>query len=232
MGFVTLASVIFLPLLITALAAASILALVIYLRTAADKTCRVRAMNLQHRLQGLMQELMKLNPQARRLRVQRAKAEAELAAAIASAQPAAIAAAKAQLQAVKLMQEALAGKQQLLLVDAVFERRRSEREMQAQKGRFAITRAWAQAGHATGLAVRAEPANSATPDYVITDSFTERQSANFIYEQDFSKQLPDWLRPLLMGELLRPIKNACAATLKTKEEKWKPVLKKANPSLK
>jgi hypothetical protein len=231
MGFVSMALAIFAPLFVTALIIVCIALLSIYQVTAADRICKKEAMRLQHELNGLMKNLTKLNHFAKTLRNKRELAEAQVLAAQASGNPEAIATALAFRKAVIIEQEALAAQQKDFLERAGSERQQSENRLFSQSASVGIQGLRVDPNHATTLAVRPEPANSLTPDYVEKISFKEFQSQTYRYTLNLFQAWPVWLQQhvlnhALLHDLSKPLLAACSATLSTQEENWRPILKK------
>jgi hypothetical protein len=231
MGFSNMALVIFLPVLISAIAVFSAAMMMIYQRTAVDRICKIEVMRLQHEMSGILEKLLRLNRPARTLRIQRAHAEASLTVALDSANPVAIAAAQAYRSAIITQQATLASKQQALLAEAGLAREIADRKMFSHRGEHGLRGSVPRPDHAPTLAVRPNPPDSLSPDYLLADDFRDLQSQTYDYHFDVLERLPDWLKRIFhqKGELPESMWGNCSASLKNEEKKWKPILNTANP---
>lgn len=229
MGFIHMALIVFAPLLLTILAVTMIAILSIYHITAADRVCKKEAMRLQHELSAVMKSLNKLNRRAQILRRKRDGAEKRLAAAIASGEPELIAAAEAYRRSVILEQEALALQQHRLIANAGDERELAEKRLLVQGKSWGIQNL--RAIFSSKLAVRRDPPESITPDYLEKPNFPQQQSHVFQYKLNLFQRWPQWLQQHVLShpnlrDLVTPFTTACAATLSTQEGNWKPILRK------
>lgn len=224
-----MALVITAPLLLTILAVLMIALSSIYHITRADRLCKKEAFRLQHELSRLMKELTHLNRLAQSLRAQREVAEAQVVAANSSGYPPAIAAANAYRAAVILEQEALAVKQHALLAQAGSQRVDSKQRFSSEFNAQPIS-----SSESRSLAVRPDPPQSLTPDYVPEAAFRDRQSQTYPYKLDLASHWPavfkKFLDPRVLKEISTDFSTACAATLSNEENKWKPMLNKVNLS--
>jgi hypothetical protein len=168
-----------------------------------------------------------MNPNAKRLRIQRAHADADLAAAMASGYPPAIAAAETYQQMVIGLQMAFAAEQRAVFVQAGFEREHSRARFQSTRGTSGIFEPESSSGNET-LAMRPDPPHSPSPDYLPEETFTESQSQTYSYKLDLFQRLPSWLHSYAKDKQRWSVQK-CAATLKNKEDNWKPVFKKVKP---
>lgn len=226
-----MALVVFLPLFLTALAAAFIVLIYIRQLTAADTVCKKEVMQSQRSLSGLTQDLVRLNHAATTLRAQREYADTQLAAARASGYVPAIAAAEAYQKAVILEQTVLAARQKSLLAFAASERFSSEQRIRSTGSFYRLQDIHGTLDHSVTLALRAEPANSLTPDYVPESFYQDRQSQTYHYKLTLFDRLPLWLKQFVqhrpdLRELIKPVNRSCSATLAGEEENWKPKLRK------
>jgi hypothetical protein len=228
MGFVNVALIIYLPVVVAVLACLSILLSTIYQKTGADRICKSEALRLQKQLGTLLTDLIKLNKVAKHPRLDRAAADHGVDVAEASGEPPLIEAALAVQQAVIEAQIIFSAKQNAILEAAKTLRVKSATALANSQTRFGILKSTLDPNGSTGLAVAPTPVMSLTPDYVPTTDFYERQSSTFRYSQNILLTLPTWLQTFSLGKVrLDNLLAQCSATLTEREDKWAPVLKMA-----
>lgn len=216
-----MALTVFLPVFLTAIAGLTIAMLSIDDKTATDTQCKREALRLQSDLGRLLEKLIKMNRSAKSLRAQRAQADAQLAAATASGYPPAIAAAQSYQSSVISAQLDFAAEQQSVLSEAALRRQRSERELP-----FRLPGVTPDRDRAPSLAVRPDPPDSLTPDYLPDSPFEHKQRETFRYGVDILKYVPAWFKSKAVG---RTLAAACSATLQQEGSKWKPALNGVKP---
>jgi hypothetical protein len=236
-GFVGIAFLILLPLILAALVVISASSFILEDDAEIRHQCRVQLLRAQEVAAQKLNELIKLNGAARRLRISRKTAELAVVTAL---NPAAQAIAQAHLDAIILRQAALSAKQKLL----VFEGKRASlmgptnahREISSSlrrndRVREASTAGARPRGIRYGLFdVIASPPDSLTPDYQPSPDFAAKQVTRLEVLVAVQKLLPKWLAERLPQEPLQ-LKINCLATLEKKENKWLATLKADSPRL-
>jgi hypothetical protein len=229
MGFVSVALVIYAPLLVAVLACLSIVFCTLYFKTAADRACKVEALKLQKNLGVLMEKLLAMNKEAQKLRVEREAAEQAVRDAKASLDPEALAAALEVRAAVIAAQTAFAIRQASLLTQANAERGRSSAAMSHYVKHFGILATHSELS-SHSLAVTPTPTDSLSPDYEAIPDFKQAQRVTYHYRQNILAMLPDWLHPYAKAApSLETFAAVCSATLEQREKKWAPILNAARP---
>lgn len=181
-------------------------------------SCRSLLVNTQNRLGSILENLLALNPEARKLRAQRKLAERNLARAIKTANPLLIKAAAAQLAIVTVLQLKLKAQQTALLA-------RAQSHVEEVYTSFKQTVGTTQLHYPSawpGLAVFAQPPTSLSPDYILKPNFKNQQTLEAQWKIHMHAHVPDFLRliPIQRWHL----KGQCAASLKKSGPKWQPIL--------
>jgi hypothetical protein len=166
--------------------------------------CRTRLMRAESERLLVMQELMSLNPEARKLRAQEKYAMKAVRAARLTGNPQAIAAAEAAHGVVLALQLALSTKQKSLLLKANLEARislsRLKSAIKTETNKDEQT--YSSIGKSVigdmseereVLAVEAKPSDSLTPDYEPAPNFEERERMRLTWKFWPARLLPDWL---------------------------------------
>lgn len=216
-GFALVGLLVLAPVVMAILTALATLYFVLARKSAAQSACVQESARLQRELAGQMKALMALNRPAASLRRQREAADRALEAALASGYPPAIAAAAAVQRGVVLAQIALRARQEAILTAASLARTRRHRTLYARLRELRTSGFRAHPGPPRGLAVRAQPATSLTPDYEPVAAFEQHQQQRYEFRIGLSPPfLPDSWRS---GAYTQPA--ACAVTLKGERQKWR-----------
>ncbi len=232
-GNVTLALLGLLPLCLAVVL--SVIAVFFVLRTHGVNLheCRTRLMRTESERLLVMQDLVGLNPEARKLRSQAKVAMKAVRAARLTGNPKAIAAAEAARAVVVALQLALSAKQKSLLVKANIEARISiSRLKHAIKNETMKDQQLYSANQAAVigdiseerevLAVVASPSESLTPDYQPAQDFEKREQIRVSWKFWPARLLPDWLQPA--GDYLQEffIEGQCSSTAERKgNNQWR-----------
>lgn len=203
-GFVLVQALALVPLLVTALVVASALQFAIRKKLTAQTLCVRTATELQKELSKTLDQLLKLNPQAKRLRAQREAADQAWKKALASGNPYAIAITTAARTAVILAQTALQAEQQRILLSARARRAEYHQRLQPVKSQVFYFRP---------LAVEPVPRTSLSPDYVMVPRFEFFQQHQFEFDVKLTPSF--WPVPIVQ-------KTLCSISLAGKEKAWKP----------
>lgn len=200
-GFAGIVFLTMLPLLLAAAALCASVFLLLKAHAGALHECRSGLLRIENLRLGQLQQLMKLNPQARKLRRERARAELNFRMAKASGSPKAIAAARVALEVVRAKQFALATQQRRILLrervqtKANLARLKKNVESKLREHQLAApSRGFPLPTAAYGsLAVRTAPPGDLTPDYVPRENFERHQAIRMRWNFTPAMLLPTWL---------------------------------------
>lgn len=212
----------FLPVIITLLAALSILSQILITRQKLNFVCQSHTMATQFELANLLHRLLQLNPKAERLRKKRTIAEKNLKIALASHVAPAIAATRAHLSAVIAMQVALRKEQQSLLNQSKSVIYRFKQIIPQKLAGAASAEVQNVQIHQPHLAVSGLPLTSLTPSYHPLPFFSQLQKAHI----NWGWSIKTFEGPLLeFKNIVRGLfPGHCAATIKKENNKWYPAL--------
>lgn len=214
-----------LPLFLLIAISLTALGLVVKSRSGAEAKCRQTLWQAQRDMGTLLENLLRLNPRAKRLQNMRKTAEAQLKAALLSANPGWVAEAQAFRATVIGLQLSLHAEQIQLLARARIRRARLKAEFKGLTQATPIL-ALAQNEKVTDLAVRAEPPQDLSPTYQTLPSFSDIQAVAL----HFRIRLLSWA-PAFINNFY-DTKNdhydgQCFVTLQQEGSKWTPTLKEA-----
>lgn len=204
-----------LPLIITTLWGLGTMSFVIKNAKQAEIACEKVAVSAQKKNLIHLKKILSLNPQATSLRQARALAKSQLAAALASGHPLAIVAAKAKLKAVTQAQTLLRAKQQAILTNSQWVTKSSTPTFLNQARGAGVTQAQLTERPRTGLALRATPKTSLTPNHEVPNDFARHQKISLSWKQDLFFGAPSWLTQWFGKHAYR--RKTCSATLNQKE---------------
>lgn len=215
-GFALVGVIALTPLMVALVACTVGFFLIVKKKLWAQSICVKAAVLLQHDLQKDLEDLLRLNPQARRLNQRRRKAEQAFRAAVKSGNALLVKVAGAAVVSVTAEQMALRAKQETLLLRAGRRRERARSELaressESVRGQRFFPRA---------LAVVAEPPSSLTPEYKPAPAFAQAQQHRFQFAVELA---PEFLRRSFIQT------TACSASLQQREGKWQPKIITANP---
>lgn len=213
-GFALMTLLAFLPILITLILAFAYLAKQITQQSKALHICRQDLLETQSTIGRLVENLLALNPKARRLRHSRNSAEAALVLALASSPPL-VPMAKAAVAAIKARQ----GQLRLHQLEILYQIRSTW-----SQGAFSLKRKLRQAGaqrvslNRPQAALIPIPPNSLSPSYQPLPGLTQlqKQKATWVISSHF---LPSRFS---VKKFKWPSK--CAASIYKEKKRWQPRL--------
>lgn len=229
-GFVSVAFLALMPLLLAFVALASAVGLILKNDSDLKHVCRTRLLRGQEKAAKALEELSKLNRLATRLRARRARARALSMSPL----PQVAAAARIELAIVTVEQTLLASKQKLLIAEGQSASRRSPTESLQAVREAAQRAALLQRERSVQpktkelrqgeFALIATPKDSLTPSYEPAPDFALRQTTRLEIEIPFEGLVPDWLSTWIDSKGLK-LKTRCVSTLEKEGKKWQPKLK-------
>lgn len=157
--------------------------------------CYTTGAKIQKTLQGYLKKLILMNTQAKLLRIQRSAAELRYNSALMSLEPISISSAWKHLKEVKSLQKSFSRKQESIL-------QKAKQSFQTQWGAFKLEfKKYAHQVKKTfylqPLAVRKEPSESDSPDYVLVNNFSKNQKLKISWSMDGFDLIPQSIRRYL-----------------------------------
>lgn len=214
-----------LPLLLLIAITLTALGLVVKSRSGAEAKCRQTLWQAQRDMGSLLENLLRLNPRAKRLQNLRKTAEAQLKAALLSANPVWVAEAQAFRATVIGLQLSLRAEQTQILARAQIRRSRILAEFKSLTSATPIL-TLAKNEKVTGLAVRAAPPQDLSPTYQLLPSFSDFQAVAL----RFRIRLLSWA-PAFINNFYDTRNDhydgQCFVTLQQEGSKWTPTLREA-----
>ncbi len=182
----------------------------------AQSLCVKAVLLLQSELKRDVEELLKLNPLARRLNQRRRKAEHAMRAAVKTGNPLSLKIAGAALVAVTAEQLALRARQEAIFLRADRRRERARSDLVRASSRPVTGRRYFH----RSLALEPEPPAALTPEYKPVQEFTLAHQHRFRLTVELA---PDFVRRSFVQA------TECSASLEEKEGKWRGKIITANP---
>ena len=204
------------PLLMAAVTGVGLTYFVLKRKSLAQSLCVSQAARTQRELKVPLEKLLRLNPRAATLRAKRLQAELRLQQALSTGNPAVIAAARTALQVVILEQSAFHGRQLALLAEAVRIRTRAGRELRSRTAKIPALRILSMHSAPNGLAVKAQPAGSPSPDYYPVANFASAQQHRFRFAINVLNRFPFLNKFAGNGNQ----QTECSVTLSQEKGKW------------
>lgn len=215
-GFAMVGLLAVLPLTLALIGALALTLYAVKKKSLVQALCVRQGLQLQLELSSALSSLLRLNPAAKRLRVRRKSADQAVAIARASSNPKAIAVAQALRSAVILEQLALKAKQDRLLNAAEQMRLRHKRDLHGLLRRLGVSQFRENRGFTRPLAVKPNPIDSLTPEYLLWKSFSRAQRQDFHFQVNLNPKIKI---PLIDNYNLQQ-RGGCSITLKNGGKKW------------
>jgi len=203
------------PLILTILLGLGTLTFAVRNAGKAEMACEKVVVSAQKKNLIHLEKMLKLNPQAKALRRSRILAQSQLRAAVISGQPLAIASARARLSTVTRAQLILRAQQQSLLQNSQMITQGAKHSFLNYSANSGVTQSQLTQRPPQGLALRATPISSLTPNHEVPNHFEQSQMITLSWRQDLLHGAPRWLTQWFGPHAFR--KKQCSATLKLKE---------------
>lgn len=210
-GFALVGLIALVPLMVALIMAISGFYLIAKKKLTAQAICIRTAVLLQQGLGRDLEELLRLNPQARRLERRRVAADRSVKAAAKTANPVLIKIALAARLAVQAEQAILRARQEAIFQRASQKRRAAKRDLTTETKPLNVRHIRAQQYFPRALAVVPLPPGSVAPEYKLAPGFTQAQQERFQFTVE--------LAPRFLGRSFRQT-TVCAVSLRKKENKW------------
>lgn len=221
-GFALVALLFLVPVLLILVSGLALTALSLRNYTIAKSSCRRAVWLAQVDMGKALQELLRLNPEARRLRMQRKLVEAQLAAAKISLQFELVAALQAHKALIIAHQSKIRAQQQRLIFQAGLRRRNSPVTFKESTLSINIKKVRMQS-LTSNLAVQFVPPQDLSPDVVVPPGFERRQALTLLWQAELLSEAPMEIMSALNIKSLN-FNGQCAATLEKEGSKWLPQL--------
>jgi hypothetical protein len=210
------------PLALVLFSGLGVLALTLRQKGIAKSSCRRAVWLAQVDLGQTLQELLRLNPEARTLLRQREVTLKELKLATALGQWPLVASLKIELARITLHQVQLRARQQRLQLQARLRRQQTQSDFLKRSNEVQLHHV-AIENRVADLAVFARPPQAIAPEWELMPEFHGRQQMTIRWQARLMNEVPQGLTKALNLPALQ-LNGQCAASLKQEKKIWIPYL--------